>query len=214
MFAERGKRIHTIAELESFGIPKPRDRDKVLTRLGPVHQEWLAATSLIFLATASAEGHCDVSPKGDPPGFVRVLDDRTIAIPERVGNHRMDGYRNILTNARVGTICLIPGRGDTLRINGRATLVRDAPFLDDMVVKGHRPVLALVIDIDEVFFHCPKAFRRAHAWDPSSWTPNAARSYAEVAMSLWRKGQPRAEVLAHYEDNVYNESLYPLGPGS
>ena len=98
-----------------------------------------------------------------------VLDDTTIAIPERPGNRRADGFHNILTNPHVGLIYLVPGRGDTLRINGRARLVRDAPFFDDMVVKGHRPVLALVVEIEQVFYHCSKAFLRSKLWDPASW---------------------------------------------
>ena len=101
------------------------------------------------MATSDADGNCDASPKGDPAGqLVHVIDDRTIAIAERPGNRRADGYRNILANPHVGLNFLIPGRGDTLRINGRARLVSDAPFFDEMVVKGHRPVLAVVVEIE------------------------------------------------------------------
>lgn len=153
-----------------------------------VHREWLAATSLVFLATASADGRCDVSPKGDPPGFVRVLGPNRIAVPERPGNRRMDGFHNLLENPHVGLICLIPGRGDTLRINGTGRLVSDLPDFDSMVVKGHRPSLAVVVDVEEVFFHCPKAFRRSSTCDPQSWSPTAARPYPDIALALWRSG--------------------------
>lgn len=204
--------IRSVEDLERYGVPVPMNRDKVLTRLRDVHREWLAATPLVFIASSSPDGRCDVSPKGDPPGFIHIQDDTTILIPERPGNLRMDGFHNILANPHVGIVCLIPGRGDTLRINGRATIMANPPAADAMAFKGHRPVLALQVQIEEVFFHCPKAFRRAKAWDPDQWNPEAARPYAQVAMSLWRKGEPAERVLAHYEDHVYNESLYPAQP--
>ena len=126
------------------------------------------------MATSSAAGECDASPKGDPAGsLVHVIDDRTIALAERPGNRRADGYRNILENPHVGLNFLIPGRGDTLRINGRARLVSDAPFFDEMVVKGHRPVLAVVVEIEDLFFHCAKAFLRSGLWKPETWDPEA-----------------------------------------
>ena len=100
-----------------------------------------------LIATADADGACDVSPKGDPPGFALALDDGTLAIPERPGNRRVDGYQNVLANPRVGLLFVVPGRTDTLRVNGRALLVSDAPFFDRMVVEGHRPVLALVVHV-------------------------------------------------------------------
>lgn len=148
------------------------------------------------------------SPQGRPPGFIHVHDDTTLFIPERPGNARFDGFHNILTNPHVGIMCIIPGRGDTLRINGEATIVANPPTADAMTIKGHRPTLALQVDIEEVFFHCPKAFRRAKTWEPGQWDPAAARSYAEVAMTLWHKDEPAEQVLAHYEDNVYNTTLY------
>jgi PPOX class probable FMN-dependent enzyme len=140
---------------EVIGEPLPRTRDKSRPALMPVDRDWLAASPFCIVATTGADGTCDASPKGDPAGqLVHLIDDRTIAIAERPGNRRADGYRNILSNPHVGLIFLIPGRGDTLRINGRARLVRDAPFFDEMVVKGHRPLLAVVVEIDEIFHHC------------------------------------------------------------
>jgi PPOX class probable FMN-dependent enzyme len=200
--------VRTVEELEVCGVPQPMNRDKVLTELEEVHREWLAATPLAFAATSSADGRCDVSPRGDPPGFIKVLDSRTLLIAERPGNRRMDGFHNLLSNPHVGILCVIPGRGDTMRVNGKATIVRDPPEVESLVVQGHRPMLALVVEVEEVFFHCPKAFRRARAWDPAHWAPDAARSYAEVAMALWRKDEPREAVLAHYDENVYDEGLY------
>lgn len=203
-----GTPIRTVEELEVFGTPTPRVRDKVLDTLEDVHKEWLAATPLVFVATSGVDGTCDVSPKGDPAGFVRVLDSHTLAMPERPGNRRMDGYRNILGNPHVGLVCVIPGRGDTMRINGRATLVRDAPFMADMQIRGHVPSLALLVEVEEIFFHCSKAFRRSHAWEPDAWNPGGARPPGEVAHSLWRKDQPREEVLRIYEQREAGEELY------
>ena len=137
-------------------------------------REWLAASPFCLIATSSADGRCDVSPKGDPPGFTRVLDDTTIAIPDRAGNRRFDGFGNILSNPQVGLVFLVPGRDDTLRINGRARLVREAPFFDDMIVRGNRPRLALLVEVEEVFYHCAKAFLRAQLWDPQTWNPGVA----------------------------------------
>jgi predicted pyridoxine 5'-phosphate oxidase superfamily flavin-nucleotide-binding protein len=113
--------------------------NKVGDRLSEVQREWLAHSPLAFVATADALGRVDVSPKGDPPGFAHVLDDRTIVLPERPGNKRMDGYLNILQRPYVGTLFLIPGRGDTLRINGRARIVAEADYFDQMKPGGQRP---------------------------------------------------------------------------
>jgi PPOX class probable FMN-dependent enzyme len=201
--------LTTVEELETFGVPAPMIRDKVLGTLQDVHREWLAASTLVFVATSSLDGRCDVSPKGDPPGFVRVLGPTRLAIPERPGNLRLDGFHNILQNPHVGLVCLIPGRGDTLRVNGRAQLVSDLPDLDSMTVQGHRPSLALLIDVEEVFFHCPKALRRSRTWQPETWQPTAARPYPDIALALWRKGQSEDDVRRHYATNVDNEDLYP-----
>ena len=148
----------TLAEISSeaelrglLGTPALRVITKERTRLHERDIEWLAASPFCLIATSGADGTCDVSPKGDPPGFALVLDDATIAIPERPGNKRADGFRNILANPHVGLIFVIPGRKETLRINGRARLIRDAPFFDDMIVKGHRPQLALLVDIEQIF---------------------------------------------------------------
>jgi PPOX class probable FMN-dependent enzyme len=155
---------------EMVGEPVPLSVSKMRSALHPLDREWLATSPFCLVGTADAAGTCDVSPKGDPAGqLAHVLDDRTIALAERPGNHRVDGYMNVLSNPHVGLLFFIPGRNDTLRINGRASVVRDAPFFDQLVVKGHRPVLALVVEIEEVFHHCPKAFQRSALWKPEQW---------------------------------------------
>ncbi|HEX6366754.1 MAG TPA: pyridoxamine 5'-phosphate oxidase family protein [Agromyces sp.] len=206
--SDRGTPITSTDELEAIvGAPEPRVAAKTRDRLHEVDRQWLAAAPLAFVATADEHGRVDVSPKGDPAGFVLVLDDTTIAVPERPGNRRADGFRNILRNPQVGMVFVIPGRGDTLRINGRATIVRDAPFLDDMVVRGHRPDLALLVDIEEVFFHCSKAFLRSKAWQPETWAPDAAPRRAVIAKAVERQGDP-LETLEEYYGPAYADRIY------
>ena len=201
-------RIETPEELTALlGEPLPRARDKVRPALHELDREWLAASPFCLVATSAADGSCDVSPKGDPPGFVRVLDDTTVAVPERLGNKRADGYRNVLSNPHVGLISIVPGRGDTLRINGRAHLVGDAPWFDDMVVKGHRPVLALVVEVDEVFHHCAKAFMRSRLWHPETWDPMAVGSRPQIAKALERP-EDSIEELERYYGTQYSTGLY------
>ena len=201
-------RIETVDELvDLIGEPLPRVRDKARPTLHELDRQWLAASPFCLVATSDASGSCDVSPKGDPPGFVRVLDDTTVAIPERKGNRRADGYRNILDNPHVGLLSVIPGRGDTLRIDGRAHLVSDAPWFDDMVVKGHRPVLALVVEVEQVFFHCAKAFMRSRLWHPDSWDPMAVGSRPQIAKALERP-EDSVEELERYYGEQYSTGLY------
>lgn len=200
--------ISTAGELEEHGVPAPAIRDKVRDRLHPLDRQWLAASPLVMIGTSTPDGRQDVSPKGDPPGFVRILDDHTLVIPERPGNRRMDGFHNLLTNPHVGLLFLIPGRGDTLRVNGTARIVTDGPFFDDLVVQGHRPRLALLVGVEEVFYHCPKAFLRSGAWKPARWDGAEAPAYAELAKQLWRAGDDPAEVDEHYREDRYTAELY------
>lgn len=192
---------------ELIGEPLARTRDKARAQLHPLDREWLAHSPFCLVATSASDGSCDVSPKGDPPGFAKVLDDRTIALPERPGNKRADGFRNILSNPHVGLVFFVPGRGDTLRINGRARLVKDGPFFDDMVVRGNRPRLALLVEIAEVFHHCSKAFLRSRTWEPETWRPDAVPSRARLAKALERPGDSM-ELLEEYYGAKYAEKIY------
>ena len=192
-----------------LGEPIARVRDKDRTELTDLDVAWLSASPFCVVSTSDAAGSCDASPKGDPAGdLVHVIDERTIALAERPGNRRADGYRNILENPHVGMLFVIPGRGDTLRVNGRARLVSEAPFFDDLVVKGHRPLLALVVDIDEVFHHCAKAFMRSSLWDPDTWDPEIrVPRRAVVAHELDRPESTVAELDEYYGPS-YADGLY------
>jgi PPOX class probable FMN-dependent enzyme len=202
--------IGTLGDLVGIvGEPNARAREKGRDRLLPLDRDWLAATPFCVLATADAAGRCDASPKGDPPGrLVHVIDERTIALAERPGNKRVDGYRNVLENPHVGLDFLIPGRGDTLRINGRGRLVASAPFFDDMVVQGHRPVLALVVDVEEVFFHCGKAFLRSGLWQPDTWAPDAVVPRRAVIAKEVERAPGTVEELDAYYGDSYLRGLY------
>ena len=192
---------------ELLGQPTAQAAGKVRTRLHEHDRAWLAASPFCLVSTSAADGSCDTSPKGDPPGFTLVLDDHTIAIPERPGNRRADGFHNVLSNPHVGLLFLVPGRGDTLRVNGRASLIREAPFFDRMTVKGHRPQLALLVDIDEVFYHCSKAFLRSALWKPETWNPQAPPSRATIAKSLERP-EESLEALERYYGPSYGDRIY------
>jgi PPOX class probable FMN-dependent enzyme len=202
------REVTAVEELRAIvGHPLPAVANKVKSRLSEAQRDWLSHSPLGFLATTDADGRVDVSPKGDPPGFVHIIDDVTIAIPERPGNKRVDGYLNVLSRPRVGTVFLIPGRGDTLRINGSARIIADAPYFDAMIVGGKRPILALEIDVDEVFFHCAKAFLRSDAWKSETWDPTAVPSVAQLAKAI--KPDTSDEQLAeYYAENNMRKILY------
>ena len=147
---------HTLAALKSLGILDPHAR------------EFIRRSPFLTIGTQNRDGRADVSPRGDPAGFVQVLDDRTLAIPDRPGNNRLDTLSNILANPNVGLLFLVPGFDDTLRINGTAALSTDPRLLQGMAINDRVPVLAIVVTVSEVFLHCAKAFRRSRLWDPEA----------------------------------------------
>jgi PPOX class probable FMN-dependent enzyme len=212
--AETAAQAHPMTEVSSaaelrelVGEPSAHAAHKTRDRLQELDRRWLARSPFCLIATADTRGRCDVSPKGDPPGFTHVLDDTTLAIPDRPGNKRLDGMLNILGNPHIGLNYLLPGRGDTLRINGRARLLRDAPFFDELVVKGNRPRLALLVEIEEVFYHCSKAFLRSELWKPETWEPDALPSRARIVKGLEAEDVPLEALEKHYGPG-YAERLY------
>jgi len=128
-------------------------------------RHFISLSPFLCLSSMSADGKADVSPRGDPPGFVKVLDDKTVLIPDRKGNRRLDTMQNILEQPSVAVIFFVPGIEETLRLNGKASLTRDAALLGDMAVQGQTPALGIKIEIDTVFFHCAKALKRSRLWD-------------------------------------------------
>ncbi|WP_433498403.1 pyridoxamine 5'-phosphate oxidase family protein [Sphaerimonospora sp. CA-214678] len=162
--------VTTEAELrEIVKEPSQAIWDKDIARIDEHARLIIAHSPFVLLATSNPDGTCDVSPRGDPAGSVLVLDDHRLVLADRPGNHRLDSLRNILHNPRVGMLFIVPGMNETLRVNGRATLVSDAPFFDDLEVKGRRPRLAVLVDVEELYMHCAKAFLRSALWRPETW---------------------------------------------
>ena len=149
-----------------FPATHPLAIDKCLDRLDKHARDFVARSPFLCIGTQSPDGRADVSPRGDPCGFVKILDDKTLLIPDRPGNYRLDTLSNILANPMVGLLFMIPGFDETMRVNGRARVTRDPDLLALMTVQDQHPAVAIVVTIEEVFLHCAKAFRRARLWDP------------------------------------------------
>ena len=154
---------------EVIGEVAERTKKKVIDRIDEHARTLIEHSPFVLLATAAPDGSCDVSPRGDPAGSVLVLDEKTLVLADRPGNKLIDSFRNIVDNPHAGLLFLVPGMNETLRVNGRATLVSDAPFFDSLVVKGKRPKLAVVVEVEELYMHCAKAFLRSSLWDPATW---------------------------------------------
>ncbi|MEU0794796.1 pyridoxamine 5'-phosphate oxidase family protein [Amycolatopsis sp. NPDC005961] len=159
---------------ELLGEPKPTTRRKIIDRIDEHARTLIAHSPFVLLATSAPDGSCDVSPRGDPAGAVLVLDDRTLVLADRPGNKLIDSFRNIIDNPHAGLLFLVPGMNETLRVNGRAKLVADAPYFDELVVRGKRPKLAVVVEVEELYMHCAKAFLRSSLWQPETWPERAA----------------------------------------
>lgn len=156
-----------------IGEPKPTVIAKIAPRLNPLTRTFIERSPFVVLATSDAHGSCDASPRGDPPGFVRILDDSTLLLPERPGNKIADSLRNILSNPRVGLLFVIPGVVDTFRVQGKATLTDDAELLAPSEVEGKVPALGIIVDIESAYTQCGKAFLRSHLFDPARFVDRA-----------------------------------------
>lgn len=194
---------------EIVGLPGARSLQKERSTLDGHCRAFIARSPFLLIATAGADGRCDVSPKGDTPGFVRVLDDRRLVIPDRPGNKRLDGMKNLIANPHVGLVFVVPGREETLRVNGRAWITRDPQLLGDAAVQGKTPLLAIGVEVEQCFLHCAKPFRRAHLWARDHWpAPDALPSLACV---LFDQIQPDGVTLQDYERDIeegYASRLY------
>lgn len=157
-----------------IGTPSEIVCSKLSTRLNALTRQFIERSPFVCLATRGSDGSCDVSPRGDPAGFVRILDDSTLLIPERPGNRLADSLRNIIATGRVGLLFVIPGVGDSFRVNGRAVVTDDPSLLADSVVEGKTPKLGVLVDIEEAYTQCSKAFLRSHLWDPSRFIDRAS----------------------------------------
>jgi PPOX class probable FMN-dependent enzyme len=193
---------------EVMGYPVQRVVDKTLSALDEHCRAFIARSPFLLIASADASGNVDVSPKGDPPGFVQVLDDKTLAIPDRPGNRRADTFRNILQNPKVGLFFLIPGNQETLRVSGRARLVRDGWLREQMATRGKTPELAVVVSVEEAFIHCPKCMIRSELWHPEQWPDvSGVPSMARMVIDHAKLSASVEEVQALLDESI-RDRLY------
>jgi uncharacterized protein len=171
----------------AYDLPSATAVRKQMTELTDQTRRLIGCSSLVLVASADAEGNCDVSPRGGPAGFVAVLDARTLAIPDATGNKRLDTLQNVIATGRAGLLFIIPGRTTTLRVNGRACVSTRPDLLSQLTAVGKPPASALVVGIEEVYPHCPKSLLRSGAWKPEQWLPaNAQPTSAEVTLAQLR----------------------------
>ena len=157
---------------ELAGLYEPSSdlvKSKSIDHVDALCRDYLAVCRFVVLASADARGRADVTPRGGPAGFVEVLNDRLLAVPDATGNRRIDTLRNVLQTGQLGLLAVLPGRGQTLRINGAATVSTDPALLDRLTAVGKPPRAALLLAVQEVFTHCPKAFVRSGLWDTATW---------------------------------------------
>lgn len=205
------KPVTTAQQLEDIldtATMHPSQVNKIIDHIDQNCRAWIERTTFVSIASCDAQGHMDVSPKGDPPGFIKVLDPKTIAIPDRIGNKRGDTFHNILQNPAIALMLVVPKRKEVVRINGSAEIAVDDDVLDMMTVKGHRPNLALIVRVEEAFFHCGKSMIRSRMWQPEEWgSIEGLPTYAEALKEMGKMENPLEEIearMAHNEaDRLY-----------
>ncbi|GAB3176854.1 MSMEG_1061 family FMN-dependent PPOX-type flavoprotein [Telluribacter humicola] len=182
-------------ELHSLlGVPSEVVRNKVISYIDTHCQEFISRSPMLFVATSDASGRCDVSPRGDKAGFVLVLDEKRLVIPERPGNKRFDTLGNIIDNPQVGLIFIIPGLEETLRVNGKAKVIKDKGIMALLESHGTIPTVGIGIEVEECYIHCAKSFKRAQLWDSSSW------------LEKDRLPKPASILAAHIKDPKLTEA--------
>lgn len=207
---------HSIATVEEYrelrGDGSKLVYDKSMDVIDHHIRRFLALSTFLTVASIDDAGRMDISPKGDPPGFVRVLDDHTIAIPEREGNRRADTFTNILQNPSVALICFVPGMDETMRINGKASLTTEPELLALMTVEGHVPKLAMLVHVEEAFIHCGKAPKRGRLWDPEAQIDRATYpKMGEVMFDHGRYETVTRERMTDIAQDDYDNNVYPTG---
>jgi uncharacterized protein len=180
-------------------------RNKAIDRIDDVCRRFIAASPFVMIATRGADGRLDVSPKGDPAGFVAVLDERTLAIPDRLGNNRLDTFENVLVHPEVGLIFVIPGHNDTLRASGKGRIVRDVALQRQLAVNGKTPNLVLVVTVEEAFMHCSKCMIRSRLWRQDEWPDRSSvATLAEAMIAHASSKESVDEMEAIIEDDREN----------
>lgn len=184
--------------------------EKFLDHIDPLCRAWIERSPFLTMATVSGNGSVDVSPKGDPAGFVKVIDTKTLAIPDRPGNHRFDGFRNILETGRIGLVFFVPKRNEVVRVNGSARVVRDIGLREEMSINGRVPEFAVLVRVEEAFYHCGKAVIRSRLWAPAeAASVDGLPTYGEALIAHAKLDVPLGEMetrLKHNDENrLYDE---------
>jgi PPOX class probable FMN-dependent enzyme len=193
---------------EFYNSPMEAAIRKDIGNIDELCRKLIDASPMLFVATFSAEGQVDVSPRGGQPGFVTVLDDHHLAIPDATGNRRLDSLENIVASGRIGLIFLIPGRDTTLRVNGRGAVTAEPGLLDRLTPVGKPPKTAIVVEAEEVYTHCPKAFVRSKLWDPDGWPdPATLPTSAEVTLAHQRNSELTLEQVEEREREALAKRL-------
>ena len=190
------------------GEPPHTVLDKELDRLDDICRKIIAKSPFIVVASSDANGYPDISPKGDPAGFVKILDDKHIAIPDRPGNRRADTLRNILANPYLALIFIIPGKGETLRVTGEVRIVRDEALRDSMAVNGRSPNFAIVMHVERIIIHCPKCIVRAKLWQPDQWPDHSDTADIGEAMLVHARLDMSLEELEKHAEEEGFTQLY------
>jgi PPOX class probable FMN-dependent enzyme len=204
----RASQVTSVDDIyEINGQPHISIVEKHTSYLTPLIEDFIANSPFFAIATSDAQGNCDVSPKGDAAGVVKVLDSRTLAIPDRPGNRRVDGHRNLIENPHIGLLFMIPNVDETLRVNGRCFITRDTELLESMSYQGKVPKLAMIVEIDEVYMHCARAFLRSGLWKPDSW-PNDDDIPTLAAIMCEQKDLPPPDESEGKRNEEYRTRLY------
>ncbi len=208
MTAVDAHRISTVAELRAIiGTPSDLVPHKLWTALDETCVDFIQRSPFLLLATSDAEGNMDVSPKGDGAGFVVVENETTLLIPDRSGNKLIFGLQNILANPHVGLIFLIPGTGETVRVNGTAELTTDPAILERLSARGKPAVVAIRVSIKEVFYHCAKAFLRAQLWKSDTWPEKKKISFGKILSGKMGGDTKMAEQIDQFVEEDYKTNL-------
>ncbi|UVI27995.1 pyridoxamine 5'-phosphate oxidase family protein [Paenibacillus spongiae] len=202
--------ITTEDELRQLlGYPNPIVQQKTITNIDAHCRAFIARSPMVYLATSDGQGSCDVSPRGDAPGFVLVVDEKHLLIPERPGNRKMDSFLNLLENPQAGLLFIIPGLEETLRINGRASIITDPEWMEKMSSHGKIPKLAIAVEADACYFHCGKAFRRSELWKPETWPDLSSMTpVAKMLADHVGSADITAETVAQGLQDSYANRLY------
>ncbi|WP_070119546.1 pyridoxamine 5'-phosphate oxidase family protein [Bacillus marinisedimentorum] len=210
MKIEFNQPIQTEEELRAIiGTPSDLARNKVIRYIDHHCSNFISRSPFLVVSTADDSGYCDVSPRGDMQGFVHVLNEKQLIIPERPGNKRIDSLRNILKNPRVGLLFLIPGLGETLRVNGTAKLVKDDELLEKMAARGRKPLVGIGVEVEECFIHCAKAIKRSKLWEPGSWADETALpSAAQILFDHANLPDTSADSIQERLEEGYAKRLY------